>query len=41
MKRVPKEILVLLAIFLAGVVYVLGYVYHAKAKQRVTAPAHS
>jgi hypothetical protein len=34
MKRIPKEILVLIAIFLAGVISVLWYVYDAKAKQR-------
>ena len=37
MKNVPKEILVLIAIFLAGVAYVLWYVHQAKAKQRMEA----
>ena len=37
MKRIPTEILVLIAIFLAGVVSVLWYVYDAKAKQRAAA----
>ncbi|MCF3651611.1 hypothetical protein [Synoicihabitans lomoniglobus] len=39
MKRVPKEILVLIAIFLAGMSYVLWYVHDAKAKQRREAEA--
>ena len=38
MKNVPKEILVLIAIFLAGVAYVLWYVHQAKAAQRSDAP---
>jgi len=37
MKRIPNEIIVLIAIFLAGVVSVLWYVYDAKAKQRAEA----
>lgn len=41
MKRIPTEILVLIAIFLAGVVSVLWYVYDAKAKQRAAAAAEA
>jgi len=37
MKRIPTEIIVLIAIFLTGVVSVLWYVYDAKAKQRAAA----
>lgn len=37
MKRIPTEIIVLIAIFLAGVISVLWYVYDAKAKQRAEA----
>ena len=39
MKRIPNEIKVLIAIFLAGVISVLWYVYEAKAKQRAEAAA--
>ena len=39
MKRIPTEILVLVAIFLVGVISVLWYVYDAKAKQRAAAEA--
>ena len=39
MKRIPNEIKVLIAIFLAGVISVLWYVYDAKAKQRAEAAA--
>ncbi len=34
MKRIPKEILVLIAIFLAGVGYVLWFVHTTKARRR-------
>lgn len=37
MKRLPTEILILIAIFLVGVVSVLWYVHDAKAKQRAAA----
>lgn len=37
MKRIPTEIIVLIAIFLVGVISVLWYVYDAKAKQRAEA----
>ncbi|MBT5903229.1 MAG: hypothetical protein HOH58_14080 [Opitutaceae bacterium] len=39
MKRIPMEIKVLIAIFLAGVISVLWYVYDTKAKRRAEAAA--